>query len=69
MLFNLFDNHPLIMTLVFFLLVVFSFTKLDAYFCASKWEKSSYKSQWSVSTGCLVDINGRWIPAKTAVVV
>lgn len=46
--------------------VIFSIKyALSAYSCHAQWADSSFDSKYSFRSGCLVNKDGRWIPAKS----
>jgi hypothetical protein len=30
--------------------------------CESRWERSGLNTMWEAGTGCLVNVDGRWVP-------
>lgn len=45
--------------------VIFSIKyALSAYSCHVRWSDSSFDSKYSFLSGCLVNKDGHWIPAK-----
>ena len=47
------------MALVFIALVWILFLDVG---CTQRWRNSGHQSQWGVMTGCLVEVDGKWLP-------
>jgi hypothetical protein len=65
MIFDFIDDHPIVSMVIAAIIFVLVFTFLGNYLCKSAWEQSGYPNKWSVSTGCLVQIDNRWVPSET----
>jgi len=55
----------LITTILAIISLTFGMLHLESIGCSDRWKRSGYVSEYSFPAGCLVSIDGQWLPEKT----
>ena len=53
-----------VLVLIFIMLIGGSILlTIDHFRCHARWEQSGYEANWGPVQGCLIKVEGKWIPA------
>lgn len=55
----------IVSTLLLCVLMVWGGVEWDRYSCKQRWDTAGYQTTYSMSTGCMVNYKGQWMPEGT----